>query len=61
MELHTAIRGILRMQGQDYVFDPGFVNALEDFNAFEHNLAYKNTKLSKNHGLSDVTPKSWTV
>ena len=42
MELHTAIRGILRMQGQDFVFNPGFVNALEDFNAFEHNLAYKN-------------------
>ena len=30
------------MQGQDFVFNPGFVNALEDFNAFEHNLAYKN-------------------
>lgn len=42
MELHTAIRGILRMQGPDFVSNPGFVNALEDFNAFEHNPAFKN-------------------
>jgi hypothetical protein len=42
MELHTAIRGILKMQGQDFATNPGFINALEDFNAFEQNEAYKN-------------------
>lgn len=42
MELHTAIRGILKMQGQDFATNPGFINALEDFNAFEQNPAFKN-------------------
>lgn len=42
MELHNAIRGILKMQGSDFVLDPRFLNALDDFNAFEQNNAFKN-------------------
>lgn len=30
------------MQGQDFATNPGFINALEDFNAFEQNTAFKN-------------------
>lgn len=42
MELHSAIRGIIKMQGQDFVLKPCFINALDDFNAFEQNPALKN-------------------
>lgn len=42
MELHTAVRGILKMQGRDFVNNPSFLNALDDFNAFEQNAAFKN-------------------
>ena len=42
MELHSAIRGIIKMQGQDFALNPCFINALDDFNAFEQNQALKN-------------------
>ncbi len=42
MVLHTAVRGILKMQGRDFVNNPAFINSLDDFNAFEQNGAFKN-------------------
>lgn len=41
MELHKAIKNIIKYQGIDFVNDCRFINAVADFNGFEGNVAYK--------------------
>lgn len=42
MELHTAIKNILKYQGEDFLLDPKMINALVDFQAYEQHPALKN-------------------
>lgn len=42
MELHKAIKNILKYQGEEFLLDPKMINALTDFQAFEQYPALKN-------------------
>lgn len=42
MELHLAIKTILKYQGEDFLLDPKIINALYDFQAYEQSPALKN-------------------
>ncbi len=42
MELHLAIKNILKYQGEEFLLDPKMVNALTDFQAYEQYPALKN-------------------
>lgn len=42
MELHIAIKNILKYQGDDFLFDERMINALIDFQAFGSHPALKN-------------------
>lgn len=42
MELHLAIKNILKYQGVDFLLDPKMINALMDFQAYDQHPALKN-------------------
>ncbi len=42
MELHLAIKNILKYQGEEFLLDPKMINALTDFQAYEQHPALKN-------------------
>lgn len=42
MELHLAIKNILKYQGEAFLLDPKMINALIDFQAYEQHPALKN-------------------
>lgn len=42
MELHLAIKNILKYQGEDFLLDPKMINALIDFQAYDQHPALKN-------------------
>ena len=41
MELHIAIKNILKYQGEDFLLDPKMINALIDFQAYDQHPALK--------------------
>jgi hypothetical protein len=53
MELHVAVKNLVKYQGTDFILDTKFVNALVDFNAFELNPALRNiTRIIIEEGYS---------
>lgn len=64
MELHIAIKNLVKYKDQDFINEPQFINALVDFNAFENYPALKNITrilLNDGYGHKVMALTGWTT
>lgn len=64
MELHIAIKNLVKYKNKDFINEPQFINALVDFNAFENYPSLRNITrilLSDGYGRKIMSMSSWDM
>lgn len=64
MELHIAIKNLVKYKNKDFINEPQFINALVDFNAFENYPSLKNITrilLNDGYGRKVMAQGGWTM